>query len=72
MVDFSGDNSDSESAMMTSIYPGRSLDQQLLKTATSVKDGVYSHESLDTHFLVEKTVMNLYLESSEVLITQRR
>jgi hypothetical protein len=58
--------------LSASLQPGRNIDQHFLKTAKSVKDGVYSHESFDSHYLVDQAVMNLYIESSELLTNQRR
>jgi hypothetical protein len=60
MVDLS-DNYDGESqAMLSSLQPGKSLDEKLLKTAKNISDGVYSHDSFTKHFIIEKDIMTLY------------
>jgi hypothetical protein len=63
---------DGDSMIFSSLQPNKKLDKEFLKTSRNIKDGVYSHDSFEGHYLVDQSVMNLYIETTERLITLRR
>jgi hypothetical protein len=59
---------DGDSQILASLQPGKSMDKAFLKTAKNIKDGIYSHDSFENLYLVDKNVMELYTETSELMI----
>jgi hypothetical protein len=56
--------------MMASIQPvKRNVDLNFMRTAKSIKDGIYSHESFENLYLVDKSAMDLYFLTLKLLIT---
>jgi hypothetical protein len=43
-----------------------------MSKAGHVVDGVFEHGQLKDHYIVKKNVMNLYIETMKLLVSQRR